>query len=163
MLPYRRVWAAVAVLIVAIPVASSLHGCGDDDGTPCCAVCGDAVCGGDENNCNCPDDCASSMVCLAILPTCGDGRCESGASPGESHERCPEDCPANCRPCAPSPDPTRTPTSTATPTPFPPITPRETLGPTPTAPTTTPTPIVVELFELPGAYDVSGDVSASPE
>jgi hypothetical protein len=62
--------------------------CGDR-----CAVCGDGICEGDEGNCNCRGDCPPLVACLTVVPTCGDGVCEYGASPGESHESCPEDCP----------------------------------------------------------------------
>jgi hypothetical protein len=65
----------------------------------CCAVCGDGVCSGDEGVCNCPGDCSASQLCLQILPTCGDGACEPNSSPGESHERCPQDCPLACMTC----------------------------------------------------------------
>jgi hypothetical protein len=70
---------------------------------PCCPVCGDGVCDGDERACNCPLDGCAQNLCIAKLPTCGDGRCESGASPGESHERCAADCPLDCQPCAAAP------------------------------------------------------------
>ncbi len=72
---------------------------------PCCPVCGDGVCEGDETMCNSPDDCSdgggSCRACLDYVPRCGDGQCEVCASPGESHENCPEDCPLLCRDCAP--------------------------------------------------------------
>jgi hypothetical protein len=65
----------------------------------CCAVCGDGVCSGDEGDCNCFEDCARDQVCLQVLPTCGDGKCQPNYSPGESHERCPQDCPLACMSC----------------------------------------------------------------
>ncbi len=68
------------------------------DVTPCCPVCGDGACGGDEISCNCSSDCPP-LFCTQVIPTCGNGVCELGAAPGESHERCPEDCPLACVPC----------------------------------------------------------------
>ena len=60
-----------------------------------CPVCGDGVCEGDENKCNCPD-----FACAGVGPTictgtavCGDGLCDSTAENGESHETCAVDCP----------------------------------------------------------------------
>jgi hypothetical protein len=93
--------AVVGVVAVAVS-AVALHGCGDDDhGHPretCCPVCGDGICSGDENGCNCGADC-SGAVCPAILSECGNGTCERQASPGESFERCPQDCPLECPRC----------------------------------------------------------------
>ena len=93
------VLAAAAALAVTLP----FQGCGDNDnsvGLPCCSVCGDGVCSGDETICNCPGDCASRVeICTANVPDCGDAHCELHADPGESHERCPQDCPLTCRAC----------------------------------------------------------------
>jgi len=54
--------------------------------------CSDFVCEGDENSCNCPEDC-SGGICAPYIPFCGNGQCEYGAVPGESHQTCPWDCP----------------------------------------------------------------------
>lgn len=64
----------------------------DSDKKEVCPVCRDGVCEGDENGCNCPEDCGPGN-CWTYIPICGNGRCELYASPGESHESCPEDCP----------------------------------------------------------------------
>src|SRR5258705_9052537 len=88
----------VLVLAIALP----FQGCGDnDDSLPCCPVCGDGVCQGDERGCNCRADCGDE-VCAAIAPFCGDGVCFRFGSPGESHERCATDCPLDCRRCSES-------------------------------------------------------------
>src|SRR5690349_14104781 len=90
------VFMAVVVLGLTLP----FQGCGDNDNSvelPCCPACGDGVCSGDEVRCNCPFECSDDRVCFAFVPTCGDGICQQFASPGESHERCPEDCPLACR------------------------------------------------------------------
>lgn len=94
-------WAALAGMFAMIVAAGSLHGCGDDgrDDKPCCAVCGDGVCSGDESTCNCPLDPCSQQNCTGSFPTCGDGFCEEGGSPGENHENCAADCPSECRAC----------------------------------------------------------------
>src|SRR5258705_11673217 len=88
--------ACVGFVAFALP----FHGCGDNDnssGAPCCPVCGDGVCSGDENGCNCRQDCRSEgTFCTQILPVCGDGHCTRNANPGESHENCPADCPLEC-------------------------------------------------------------------
>ena len=71
----------------------------------CCPVCGDGVCEGDENECNCPADCTSGCggFCLQQIPVCGPPMsvCEPCNAPGESHESCPGDCPLNCVNCPP--------------------------------------------------------------
>jgi hypothetical protein len=54
-----------------------------DLGSPSsCARCGDGECGGGEDLCNCPGDCATA--------TCGDGNCCDRG--GENGCSCPEDC-----------------------------------------------------------------------
>jgi hypothetical protein len=68
----------------------------------CCPVCGNAVCEGDESQCNCSADCTTSPTCsscLAYVPVCGDGTCDLCALPAESHENCPADCALGCQPC----------------------------------------------------------------
>jgi hypothetical protein len=68
----------------------------------CCPVCGDGVCEGDETACNCLNDCSLGGTCAACLdyvPVCGNGLCEPCASPGESHQVCPQDCPLLCHTC----------------------------------------------------------------
>lgn len=59
------------------------------------ALCGDGVCEGDENFCNCPGDCPLGPTCDAdCVGVCGNGFCENECSAGsESHENCPQDCP----------------------------------------------------------------------
>lgn len=98
------VLACLAVVTLTLP----FHGCGDNDnsgGAPCCPVCGDGVCSGDEGTCDCPQDCiGGGVICPQIVPVCGDGFCERAASPGESHENCAADCPLECRECAVSLD-----------------------------------------------------------
>jgi hypothetical protein len=91
------VLASLLLLAVTLPVG----GCGDNDNdVPCCPVCGDGVCGGDEAPCSCSQDCTDGdIVCTQIRPNCGDGICQHSGSPAESHERCPEDCPLDCRAC----------------------------------------------------------------
>jgi hypothetical protein len=94
----------VVLMVFALSIATlPFGGCGDNDNSvavPCCPVCGDGVCSGDEFRCNCSQDCGvRDDPCAAILPVCGDGFCQPNSSPGESHERCPEDCPLDCRPC----------------------------------------------------------------
>jgi len=70
----------------------------DSDKKELCPVCGDGICSGDENNCNCPQECFMEIACMQYVPVCGNGRCELYASPGENHESCPEDCPpVGCR------------------------------------------------------------------
>jgi hypothetical protein len=94
------VLACLALAAVTLPFG----GCGDNDnsGPPCCPVCGDGVCSGDERPCGCSQDCGNDVVCTQILTgVCGDGICQRSGSPAESHERCPEDCPLDCRPCGP--------------------------------------------------------------
>jgi len=86
------------VLLLGLSIATlPFAGCGDNDNSapvPCCPVCGDGVCSGDENGCNCGD--CEDPVCTQVLEgVCGNDRCEAN----ESHERCPEDCPLDCRPC----------------------------------------------------------------
>ncbi len=94
----------MVLMVFALSIATlPFGGCGDNDNSapvPCCPVCGDGVCGGDENGCNCGSDCDGGEVCTTIKSVCGDGVCQRGASPSESHERCPEDCPLDCRVCA---------------------------------------------------------------
>lgn len=89
----------VLVLAIALP----FQGCGDNDNSvapPCCPACGDGVCSGDEGPCNCGIDCKQpSTVCTQIVHDCGNGVCSPNGSPGESHERCPVDCPLSCRQC----------------------------------------------------------------
>src|SRR5512144_481442 len=99
--PRQRRWTMVArgliVLALLAVVASVLPigGCGDNDNSgpplPCCPVCGDGVCSGDEDTCNCHPDCpGGGTICLQIVPTCGDGMCNLNGNPGELHERCPQ-------------------------------------------------------------------------
>jgi hypothetical protein len=90
----------VVVLLALVPLTLPFQGCGDNDnsGPPCCPACGDGVCSGDERGCNCTQDCGAT-VCTQVRPVCGDGVCERSGSPGESHERCPADCPLDCRQC----------------------------------------------------------------
>jgi hypothetical protein len=64
----------------------------DSDAYPVTPTCMDGICEGDENGCNCPQDCGPTY-CLDYVPVCGNGQCELIASPGESHENCPQDCP----------------------------------------------------------------------
>jgi hypothetical protein len=100
-----RTVLGAAVILFALAVVVPFQGCGDNDnsiGLPCCPVCGDGVCTGDEMRCNCLSECADDLGCMAFIPTCGNGVCDRLASPGESHERCPEDCPLACRQCEPS-------------------------------------------------------------
>jgi hypothetical protein len=92
----------VVLAVVAMTVAAvAFQGYGDNDAgdRPCCPVCGDGVCTGDEKRCNCPQDCHADGFCVCVAPMCGDGSCQRSTSPGESHERCPADCPLECRPC----------------------------------------------------------------
>jgi len=94
------VLACLALAVATLPVG----GCGDNDNSsPCCPVCADGVCGGDENSCNCLQDCPNREVnptsCVAALPECGNGVCETSSNPGESHERCAADCPLDCHVC----------------------------------------------------------------
>jgi hypothetical protein len=93
---FLLVLACLALAAMVLPFG----GCGDNDNStlPCCPVCGDGMCSGDEHSCSCPQDCGST-VCLQIIPTCGDGVCETEGSPAESHENCPADCPLRCRTC----------------------------------------------------------------
>lgn len=66
-----------------------------------CERCGDGVCTGKENRCNCPEDCGGvvkTSTTEEASPTtqqeeayCGDGVCES--SRGESRDTCQQDCP----------------------------------------------------------------------
>jgi len=71
---------------------------------PCCPVCGDGLCEGDETECGCLDDCTATPRCWGIchdnVPQCGDGFCDRCAGEGESHETCPEDCLWPCRTCS---------------------------------------------------------------
>jgi hypothetical protein len=93
-----RIVVVLAGLVLSI-AALPFGGCGDNDNSaPCCPVCGDGVCTGDEQGCNCPQDCAPT-VCTALLTVCGDGDCQRTGSPAESHERCPADCGLSCQ-CA---------------------------------------------------------------
>jgi len=93
------VLVCVALAVALLPVG----GCGDNDNSapplPCCPVCGDGVCGGDEGTCDCRQDCIGGGVICPGPRTCGNGLCDRAATPGESHERCPEDCPLDCRIC----------------------------------------------------------------
>ena len=73
---------------------SVLEGCACECFLP---VCGDGVCDGDEIYCNCREDCGQPSLCAALISVCGDGWCDLGASPGERHELCPEECPLVCR------------------------------------------------------------------
>jgi len=97
--------ARALLLVAALSLAAfsfMSQGCGENDNSsplPCCPVCGDGVCEGDENPCNCGADCQSGVVCALTVPTCGDGVCDHVGSPAESHERCPADCPLTCRAC----------------------------------------------------------------
>lgn len=94
---------AMMLMLLGLAVATlPVGGCGDNDnsvGVPCCPVCGDGVCSGDETGCNCGQDCDDGLVCRQIESVCGDGVCDRGSSPSESHERCPEDCPLDCGIC----------------------------------------------------------------
>ena len=68
----------------------------------CCPVCGDGVCEGDENECNCPGDCTSGCggFCLQSIPVCGEFGCQTCNAQGENYENCPEDCEAlDCQVC----------------------------------------------------------------
>lgn len=93
----------VVLMLFGLSIATlPFGGCGDNDNSapvPCCPVCGDGVCGGDEDGCNCGRDCDDGVVCRQVESVCGNGICERGSSPGESHERCPADCPFACRAC----------------------------------------------------------------
>jgi hypothetical protein len=78
-------FVVVLMMIGLVTVTLPFGGCGDNDNSappPCCPVCGDGACSGDERTC-------------AIINECGDGICQVS----ESQERCPEDCPLDCRPC----------------------------------------------------------------
>jgi hypothetical protein len=57
-------------------------------------VCGDRVCEGDENGCNCSVDCGPGgcALCGPRAIECGDGRCDPFCAPDERHEACPRDC-----------------------------------------------------------------------
>jgi hypothetical protein len=98
----RTALVALACLVV-LAIVLPFQGCGDNDNSvalPCCPVCGDGVCSGDEGPCNCGLDCNQpSTVCTQIVHDCGDGVCSANGSPGESHERCPADCALACRQC----------------------------------------------------------------
>lgn len=90
----------VVLMLLGLSIATlPFGGCGDNDNSapvPCCPVCGDGVCSGDEKTCSCPRDCQPpGVVCAEPVFNCGDGACLSG----ETHERCPEDCPLDCRVC----------------------------------------------------------------
>lgn len=98
-----RFLVMVAVLL-ALAAMLPVGGCGDNDdstaGIPCCPVCGDGVCTGDERPCGCRQDCPDDgESCVAEVPVCGNGVCDVRHDPAESHERCPEDCPLDCRIC----------------------------------------------------------------
>ena len=67
---------------------------------PCCPVCGDGSCTGDESPCSCPADCGAG-TCNPGPATCGDFLCDTFATPGERHETCAQDCPFACRICPP--------------------------------------------------------------
>jgi len=98
----RARFVAVLTLLGLVVATLPVGGCGDNDNSvaACCPVCGDGVCSGDENGCNCARDCDDGTVCTqVILGVCGDGSCQRTGSPAESHERCPADCPLDCRPC----------------------------------------------------------------
>lgn len=91
-----------SVLLVLVAIVWS--GCGDSrhgarTSVPCCPVCGDGVCNGDESGCNCPVDCGTAQACTEIVPVCGNGTCETGATNGERHESCAADCPLKCAAC----------------------------------------------------------------
>lgn len=95
----------VVLMLLGLSIATlPFGGCGDNDNSapvPCCPFCGDGVCSGDEVPCNCSQDCGPrDNPCAAIVPRCGDGSCQRNFSPGESHERCPSDCPLDCRQCS---------------------------------------------------------------
>lgn len=93
-----RLWTSVLLLLVVASACGDHHR--DSHATaPCCATCGDGVCGGDENACNCPVDCGTAQLCAQLLPTCGNGVCESGVGNGERHENCSADCPLTCVAC----------------------------------------------------------------
>jgi hypothetical protein len=67
---------------------------------PCCPVCGDGICVElAESPCSCPADCGTG-TCDPQPPTCGNFNCERFATPGESHETCPQDCPFACHSCS---------------------------------------------------------------
>jgi hypothetical protein len=96
-------WACASALLALLLLVAS-GGCGDGHHnthktTTCCPVCGDGVCSGDENGCNCPIDCGVGQACTEIVPVCGDGVCESGSADGERHESCANDCPFTCAVC----------------------------------------------------------------
>jgi hypothetical protein len=93
-MPARFILVVAGFALVAL--ALPFQGCGDNDnsGPPCCAVCGDGLCRGDETSCNCGRDCGDG--CVSVPRLCGDGTCH----PSESHELCPADCPLDCRQCA---------------------------------------------------------------
>ena len=95
-------WSGTIVVVLAV-VAAGLHGCGDDDHHQiteiCCPICGDGICSGDENDCNCGMDCHGGGICTQLLSQCGDDVCEPTLSPAESSERCPQDCPFECPRC----------------------------------------------------------------
>lgn len=94
----RRRFALVLMGLVLFGATLPFGGCGDNDnsqGVPCCPVCGDGVCSGDEKTCSCQRDCAPPDVVCGVLMHCGDGVCQGG----ELHERCPDDCPLECRVC----------------------------------------------------------------
>ena len=90
----------VVLMLLGLSIAAlPFGGCGDNDNStpvPCCPVCGDGVCSGDERICVCRDcQAPPDVVCAEPVFNCGDGACLSG----ETHERCPEDCPLDCRVC----------------------------------------------------------------
>jgi hypothetical protein len=95
--PWGPLLRSSTLLVLLLAVGG---GCGDGhhsrSSTPCCAVCGDGTCGGDETACNCPIDCGTEQVCTEIAPVCGNTTCDSG----ERHESCSADCPATCRQCS---------------------------------------------------------------
>lgn len=96
-------WARPSMLLALLLLVTS-GGCGDGHRSArnriqCCPVCGDGVCSGDENACNCPVDCGAGQACSEIVPVCGDGICESGNVNGERHESCASDCSLECTVC----------------------------------------------------------------
>lgn len=68
----------------------------------CPSRCGDGVCGFEEDNCNCPEDCGKQDICSNCIvlnppPACGDGVCDGPCVVGgETSRTCPQDCHFNC-------------------------------------------------------------------
>lgn len=72
-----------------------------NDGSFICSKCGDKICGGGENSCNCPADCRTSSSPVENLPYCGNGICNNmtcmaiGCPSAETAQNCPQDCGRN--------------------------------------------------------------------